>query len=257
LRLAKRGALFATLILAACQNETAAPPPASQPRAVWPAHGVDLAIDASDVLNELQTRRIDFVARYYRHPESRWPALSPQEARRLASLGVKLVALWEWHSARPAYFSYASGYADAISAYRQARGIGQPPDSAIYFAVDFNAQGAALDAVRQYFAGVSAGLAAAGGGKPPYKVGVYGSGAVCDAVKRAGLAQYSWLSNSTAWDGSLAYRGWDIRQVGRWAGLSFDHDADEARDEYGGFRLAVEASSGGPPPHDAVAQAPR
>src|SRR2546427_6218300 len=44
-----------------------------------------------------------------------------------------------FRSHRADYFSYGQGYSDAVAAYRQAKGIGQPPGSAIYFAVDFNA----------------------------------------------------------------------------------------------------------------------
>jgi len=70
----------------------------------------------------------------------------------------------------------------------------------------------------------------------PYKVGVYGSGAVCDAIKRAGLARYSWLTNATSWDGSLDYNDWNIKQ-GEALPFSFDNDSDEVRGDYGGFRL--------------------
>jgi hypothetical protein len=233
-------------MLTACHGEPAGLLQASEPPATaGPARGIDLAIDASDILNELKGSRVDFVVRYYRHPESRWPTLSRAEAQRLSALGMNIVALWEWHSGDPAYFSYASGHADAIAAYRQAMGIGQPAGSAIYFAVDFNPRAQEIEPVRQYFRGVAAGLSAAGTGMARYKVGVYGSGAVCDAVKRDGLAQYSWLSNSTAWSGSLAYDGWNIRQGGRLAGLSFEHDSDRARAEYGGFRLAPAGAAGG------------
>jgi hypothetical protein len=212
-----------------------------------------MATDSSDVMSQLQGRRwLGFVARYYRDPSSRWPALSPDEARRLSALGVKIVTVWEWHSSNPAYFTYASGYNDALSAYRQAKSIGQPPGSAIYFAVDFNARGAAVVAVDQYFRGIAAGLAAAGRGRPEYRVGVYGSGAVCAAVRGAGLAQYAWLSGSTAWDGTAGYSDWSIRQGAqgaRFANLSFDHDSNEARADYGGFQIGNYA---GPAPAEPV-----
>ena len=228
--------ILTALILPACHSQptpavTIAPPPK-----VGPAQGVDLATDASDVLSELKDNRLDFVARYYRSPESRWPSLTASEAQRLSSLGLKIVAVWESHSHHPEYFAYESGYGDAITAYGEAKAAGQPAGSAIYFAVDYDAL--TLDPVYQYFRGIEAGLATASGGSPEYKVGVYGSGLVCDAVKHTGLAQYSWLTNSTAWTGSLDYDDWNIRQSGRLAELSFDNDLDEARDEYGGFRLA-------------------
>ena len=75
-----------------------------------------------------------------------------------------------------------------------------------------------------------------------YKVGVYGSGAVCGAIRAAGLAHYSWLSNSTAWAGSSNYDGWDIKQAGKILELSFNHDYNEARREYGSFRLSEVAA---------------
>jgi hypothetical protein len=200
--------------------------------------GIDLATDASDVLNELQASRLEFVARYYRTPESRWPPLSASEAQRLSALGLKIVAVWEAHSRDPSHFSYFYGYNDAMMAYLQARAVDQPPGSAIYFAVDYNAPPQTFAAIDDYFHGVAAGFAAANAGKPYYAVGVYGSGAVCDEVKRTGLAQYSWLSNSFAWTASTSYEDWNIRQGERSPDLSFNHDSDEARDEYGAFQLA-------------------
>jgi Domain of unknown function (DUF1906) len=239
LKLTKLATIFPALIFTACSSLPNPPPPQAigVPTRVGPAQGIDLATDASNVLNELKGGRVEFVARYYRNPESRWPALSAGEAQQLSSQGLKIVAVWEAHSRKPAHFSYFSGQDDAMTAYRQARAIGQPAGSAIYFAVDFDARSQWFPSIYDYFRGITAGFAAASGGNSEYAVGVYGSGAVCDAVKRTGLAQYSWLSNSVAWTGSIGYDDWNIRQGGRWPELSFNHDADEARNEYGGFQL--------------------
>ena len=161
----------------------------------------------------------------------------------VSSAGMSLVAVWEFHSHKPDYFSYASGYSDALSAHRQAKAIGQPGGSAIYFAVDFNAQEPDVRGpVDQYFRGVHAGLAAAGQARE-YRVGVYGSGAVCDYMKRMRLAEYAWLSNSTAWSGYDSFTDWNIKQSGRSPLLSFDQDSNEARGEFGSFRVANQYSS--------------
>lgn len=229
--------VVSALFLSACQGSPLTMASLGTSPISGPARGIDLPIDASDVLNELKGGRIDFVARYYRKPESRWPTLTAAEAQRLSGLGLKLVTVWESHSHNPAYFSYASGYNDALSAYKQARNVGQPAGSAIYFAVDFDARADHMPEVDRYFRGVAAGMHAASAGAREYKIGVYGSGAVCAAVRRAGLAQYAWLSNSTAWAGYAAYSTWNIRQGGRLASLSFNHDANEARDEFGAFRV--------------------
>ncbi len=164
---AKLAPVFTALILTACHPPSLPPSQAIDwPPSIQSGQGIDLPTDASDVLMELQQSRMDFVARYYREPDSRWPALSASEAQELSSLGLKIVAVWESHSRDPAHFSYSSGYDDAMMAYQQARAIGQPAGSAIYFAVDFNARGQSLDGVDDYFRGIAAGLAAAAAAAP-------------------------------------------------------------------------------------------
>jgi hypothetical protein len=238
LKMKKLLPLLPMLFLAGCYNAPSTTI-VEKPRAVGRANGVDLATDAGQVAHRLKDTGLHFVARYYRKPDSRWPTLSANEAKLISSMGLNLVTVWESHSRHPSYFTYSRGYYDAASAYNQAKTIGQPPNSAIYFAVDFDARGADVIPVDQYFRGVAAGFAAAGGGKPEYKVGVYGSGAVCDTLKRERLADYTWLSNSTAWAGSRRVADWNIRQGRPFAALAFiNHDSNEARDDYGGFRLA-------------------
>jgi len=235
--------LLAVVALAACSS--APPPPvAAKPPAVQLSEGIDLPTDARDISNELKGSHLDFVARYYRDPASHWPTLSAEEARTVSAAGMKLVALWESHSHKPAYFSYAAGYADALAAYRQARAIGQPAGSAIYFAVDYNAPPwDVMGPIDQYFRGIAAGSAAAGGQAPAYRVGVYGSGAVCDYLKQARLVRYAWLSNSSAWAGYDKFADWNIRQHDAFPFLSFSQDANEARGEYGAFQIANTYSS--------------
>jgi Domain of unknown function (DUF1906) len=250
LRLAKLTPLFGALLLTACYG---APTPPQQAFALLPrtagwGDGVDLAADSSAMVDDIAANRVDFVARYYREPDSRWPALSAGEAQLLSSRGLKIVAIWEAHSADPWHFSYASGYHDAAAAYAEARAIGQPPGTAIYFAVDFNARSWDLGAIDEYFRGIAAGLAAANGGAPFYAVGVYGSGFVCQDVKGTGLARYSWLSNSVSWDGSGSYDDWNILQGEESAALGFDIDSDQARGEYGAFRVPGFALGGSGPP---------
>jgi hypothetical protein len=225
------------LVLAGCGSE---PPPlvvvVGGPSG--PARGIDIPTDARDVSQELKGSGLHFVARYYRDPASRWPTLSAAEARTVAASGMKLVTVWESHSHKPEYFSYAAGYGDGMAAHRQAKAIGQPAGSAIYFAVDYNAPEPDIKGgIDRYFRGVSAGLAAAAGKPREYRIGVYGSGAVCGYIKGARLADYAWLSNSRAWAGYAGFATWDIKQGPRSAGLSFDHDTNEARGEFGAFTV--------------------
>ncbi len=231
------------LLLAGC--ETPGPPPAVPPAPLpGSARGVDLPIDARDVSSELRGSGIDFVARYYRDPASRWPTLSAEEARSVSASGMRLVVVFESHSHQPAYFSYASGYNDGQTAYRQARQVGQPFGSAIYFAVDYNAAGPDIQGpIDRYFRGVLAGMTAAAGHAPEYRMGVYGSGSVCLYLKQMRLVQYTWLSNSTAWYGYNSLNNWNIRQGMRLPTVSFDNDSNEARGEYGGFMIGAASAS--------------
>ena len=234
-------AIFAALMLAGCAGPPSAMPTrtAAFPPRAGPGEGIDMATDASDVLNELKEARVEFVGRYYRDPDSALAPLTRREAQRLSSLGMKIVAVYEYHTPERAHFTYQGGYDDAVTAYGEARAVGQPAGSAIYFAVDFHATGADLPAVLDYFRGVSAGLAAKGGGTADYAVGVYGSGLVCDAVRRAGMARYSWLSNSINWDEASTYDDWNIMQGRSLPGLSFSNDWDQTRDsDYGAFTVA-------------------
>ena len=235
--------LLAVLMLGACSSAPPARVEAPRASRLMPPQGIDMATDSRDYANEIKGRKLDFVARYYREPTSRWPTLSAAEAAHLSSNGIKVVAVWESHSHKPEYFSYASGYSDAVSAYRQAKSIGQPVGSAIYFAVDYNAPPSDIGAsIEQYFRGIAAGLASVGGAQE-YRVGVYGSGAVCEHLKQRRLAQYTWLSNSTAWRGYDGFADWNIRQSKSSSMLSFNHDWNEATDDYGGFLVGSQYSS--------------
>ena len=109
--------------------------------------------------------------------------------------------------------------------------IEQPAGSAVYFAVDFDASAAEIrSAIIPYFRGVARAFAD-DNGLPVYRVGVYGSGAVCAAVLDAGLAELAWLSCSTGWSGYRAFLAsgrWTLKQhlPAMIAGL--DADANDA-----------------------------
>lgn len=246
MKLISLAAIVPALVLAGC-SDPPDPPPVfpSQAPALLPGAGqgvgIDMATDASDVAYELKDANVEFVARYYRDPDSRWPPLSPSEAQRLSALGLKIVAVYEYHSPRRAHFTYEWGYSDALTAYGEARAIGQPIGSAIYFAADFHARYYDLASVVDYFRGIHAGLTTAGAGVEVYAIGVYGSAPVCNAVRAAGLARYSWLSNSITWDDGADYEDWNIMQGASLPGLSVNNDSDQARSDYGAFEVAPSA----------------
>jgi hypothetical protein len=174
--------------------------------ATQPLRGLDTTMELTRWARALrQVHGFDFALRYYSHNAAK--NLSLGEARALSAAGLQLGVVWETAGTHPAYFTRAQGLADAAAAFRYAREvIGQPPGSAIYFAVDYNATQADLDGpVSNYFTGVRAGLFAAGEGQIPYEVGVYGSGLCCATLVEREQASLSWLSQSTGFLGSKAY----------------------------------------------------
>ncbi len=207
--------------------------------------GIDASINVAQYISDLQALSVTFIGRYYSNLRlTRNPAkiLTPREAHDLSLAGFTIVAVWEL-LAIPEYFSAEQGLADGEYAYKYATEIRQPEDSAIYFAVDFDAsQTLFSQRIAPYFDGLSRSFAASTNG-PVYSVGVYGSGAVCAALKQAGLARFGWLSQSSGWQGSQRYQDWDIRQGPSNAQPPFQFDEDVAKDEFGGFRLNFQNTS--------------
>ena len=109
------------------------------------------------------TTRRDFCCQDYTNlATSRNPskALTPREAHDLCEAGFLLVVVWEL-LAIPGYFSNLQGQADGQYAYRYANEmIRQPENSAIYFAVDFDAtQKQFAEGIAPYFEGIAQGFA--------------------------------------------------------------------------------------------------
>jgi hypothetical protein len=204
-------------------------------------------MDCTPYTSNLQAQGVGFVARYYSNlAQTRNPAkvLTPREAHDLSQAGFSLVVVWEF-LATPGYFTSRQGQADGEYAYRYAvEMIRQPETSAIYFAVDFDAtQAQFVQCALPYFEGVAQSFANVGGNQPIYSVGVYGSGAVCAALKQAGLAHYTWLSQSKGWQGSQNYQDWDIQQGPLVSHPPFQFDEDVAKDDFGAFRLSFESNA--------------
>jgi len=94
---------------------------------------------------------------------------------------MNIVAVWEDGSPTSnQYFSRNEGVDDGTSAYNMASKNGQPADTPIYFAVDYDATDADISGcINDYFLGIKEGFDTIGAGAPVHSIGVYGSGAVC------------------------------------------------------------------------------
>jgi hypothetical protein len=152
------------------------PPPAPRP----PWFGLDWAWGAISP-KALKTVGASFACRYLSNDPSK--DLTPGESRRLAAAGIKRVVVWET-SANRATGGFPAGVADAENALRRARACGLPTagEWAIYFAIDFDANG---PEVTRYFEGARAVL-------KKEHTGAYGGIRPLRHLFNQGLIAYGW-----------------------------------------------------------------
>jgi hypothetical protein len=204
------------------------------------ATGIDARSNCASAAACLRQAGIDFVGRYYAGPQEASKVLTRAEAQALNAAGLQVVAVWEdGYPTQASYFSQARGESDGQTAFGLGRGLGQPSSAPIYFAVDYDAPAADIAGpITAYFQGIRQAFAAAAGGGASFPVGVYGSGATCQAILQAGLATYAWLAESSGWTGSKSFGAWNIKQSPAQqplCGLSIDHD--QGQGDYGGFTI--------------------
>lgn len=150
-----------------------------------------LGIDTAARLNAEAARQIraagyEFAGRYL-VPEMGTlanKALTRGEAEALTAAGLRLLTVWETTASR-AMSGAAGGAADGARALKCARALGMPESGVIYFAVDFGAQAADMDAIEAY-------LRAARGQTGEYETGVYGSFDVVEEMARRGACSRFW-----------------------------------------------------------------
>ncbi|MEK0313753.1 DUF1906 domain-containing protein [Cohnella sp. 56] len=110
--------------------------------------------------------------------------LTRAEAVAITAAGMQVVSVFETTASRP-QGGATNGQKDGAAAYLEARAIEQPIGSAIYFAVDYDAQPKDYDLIEDY-------LRAAAKEIPGYQIGVYGSYAVVEEMSRRGACTHFW-----------------------------------------------------------------
>src|SRR4029079_10994599 len=95
--------------------------------------------------------------------------------------------------------------ADVKTAVDQAKLVGQPEGSAIYFGVDFNVNRASVDSVLEYFRVIGQTVGS------HYAIGVYGNGFVNRTLRQEKLVAYNWISASRSHEGTV-----DFYNSGQW-----------------------------------------
>jgi hypothetical protein len=168
---------------------------------------VDLSapVDQS-FLDNMRAIGIKTVIRYYDHDDETLPGKTLRRAERdlILSNGFKTAVVFQHHNDRFSSFTPWRGSQDAERSIALAGENSQPQGSTIYFGVD--GPWKELSNIMGYFREVYVRLARTG-----HRVGVYGSGLVCNALLTSGLAETCWLAAPTAWPGYHAYY-----QTGQW-----------------------------------------
>ena len=144
--------------------------------------------------SRLKNRPISFIARYLRD-------LSRTEAHAVSDSGLLIVSCWELgHPTERAYFTRSQGSIDGGHAFAKAKAIGQPANTPIYFAVDYDAslrqdKAAILD----YFEGVREAYNTYYIRDTTYAIGVYGNGCVLEWCRTQGIASFFWQAFAPGW----------------------------------------------------------
>ncbi|RED64683.1 DUF1906 domain-containing protein [Cohnella lupini] len=125
-----------------------------------------------------------FAARYLVPSSYAWKRLTSSEADAISKAGMQVISVFETTANRPAGGA-AAGEEDGKAAFKETKLVGQPEGSAIYFAVDYDAQPRDYDAIEQY-------LIVAAKQIPGYLTGVYGSYAVVEEMAKRNACTCFW-----------------------------------------------------------------
>jgi hypothetical protein len=198
--------------------------------------GFDADQDCSHVAALAVQRGASFCCRYLKN-------LDVPEVRTLSAAGLLIVSIFE-STAQRALGGAAAGTADGTRALTQARALGQPVGSAIYGTADFDEVASQDPVVLAYFVAFRAALAGA------YRLGVYGNGALCQAVSDAGIADYTWLAGGSAMRGTKLMAVADTASLEQDVGdkrslnLGINIDSDVANfADFGGWSVGVATGS--------------
>ncbi len=203
---------------------------------------VDTAWDTTNYVDALRANGVQVIGRYYARcehmdgfvPEKRF-AFRAAEVGAIKRAGMAILSIYQFHSSSKFKFdgmrmkngalqplfdancnpaaqgrsAKAEAKLDAKAAIEQARMVGQPRGSAIYFGVDFNFSKSDTDTRKKmilYFKEMRKHLNKAG-----LQMGIYGDGDALSVLQQAGLADYSWIMASRSFRGSSA-----LHRAGRW-----------------------------------------
>jgi len=201
------------------------------------AQGIDCATPLTlSTAKALYAAGYRFACRYLVPPAYAWKRLTLEEARAITEAGMNIVSVFET-SAQRAKGGAAAGQADGAAAYLEAKAIGQPPGTAIYFAVDYEALPADYDRIEAYLRAAAAEI-------KEYAAGVYGSYFVIEEMAKRGACRHFW--QTYAWSRgqkSPRINLYQYRNNVQVAGILAD--LNESFGNEGWWNTAMKAETGG------------
>jgi Domain of unknown function (DUF1906) len=178
------------------------------------ATAVDLSQHVSqDFLAAMKANGIKTVIRYYDHEAETLPGKTLHAAERhmITDSGFDIGVVFQHWNNRFSSFTAERGRQDAERSLVLAAENDQNKGSAIYFGVDGSWQTSTEVAhIEEYFESINDIMKDKG-----YRVGVYGSGLICEKLLDARLASLCWLANARGWPKYKSYydsKGWALAQ---------------------------------------------
>lgn len=168
---------------------------------------IDVNVDVTKHLGALKRAGVETIFGYLNPLGQNEKALTATRVRAIRDAGLRVGLVSEgWGDFAHRGISADAGTRDARHALRMASELGVTDAAVIYFAVDVDATwGQIMSLVVPYFQQIKHCA-------PGCRIGVYGSGAVCETVLQQNLAEKAWISCSSGW-----LRTREFRLTDKWA----------------------------------------
>jgi hypothetical protein len=186
---------------------------------------IDTPNNAARVASQLSAQNVKVVVRFFaRKPQPGLPEKimasdgnminGVREPTILIRSGLSIVSLYQYRNNLPEKFlkgledtgsAKSEVASDAMAALDQAKLVGQPEGSTIYFGVDFNVTRATVEPVLEYFRAIGRTVG------NHYAIGVYGNGFVNRTLRQEKLVAYNWISASRSHEETV-----DFYNSGQW-----------------------------------------
>ncbi|WP_340392281.1 glycoside hydrolase domain-containing protein [Paenibacillus sp. FSL E2-0190] len=176
------------------------------------ALGCDTATNVTAArLTTLKNNKFTFVCRYLNRVEGYQDGLTSAEITRISDGGLYIISLYQISKSLD-HFTKANGIKDAETAVGLASDLGQTSSTPIYFAIDRDMTSTEItNNIVPYFQGIKSVLDSSTKNSKGYKMGIYGSRAVCSHIRGTNSAttRYTFIVDND-WQGN--FEDWNLRQ---------------------------------------------